>query len=136
MPYYREVLLSAWPSHLLSDVGAPAVKYDPAFLANLKQTEWGLYGRNARGLRRNQVENTRSLSRSANSMQAPKFLSEKARESVKSSGWNRPPETTAEQAPEPSSNRELESLKPDPPPMYTNVEIKYSKFGVDDFDFG
>jgi hypothetical protein len=27
-------------------------------------------------------------------------------------------------------------LKPEAPPMYRNLEIKYSKFGVDDFDFG
>lgn len=137
MPYYRDNLLSAWSSNLISSVGAPPVKYDPSFLATLKQTEWGLYGRNTRGLRRNQVEDTRSTSRPSNQMQAPKFLSEKARESAKSSPFNPPPETTAEQVlGEQSSNRELESLKPDAPPLYGNVEIKYSKFGVDDFDFG
>jgi PAB-dependent poly(A)-specific ribonuclease subunit 2 len=31
---------------------------------------------------------------------------------------------------------ELSSLKAEVPVMYRNVEIKYSKFGVDDFDFG
>jgi PAB-dependent poly(A)-specific ribonuclease subunit 2 len=137
MPYYREILASAWPTNLISDVGAPPVKYDPAFVAGLKQAEWGLYGRNQRGMRRNQAENTRSSSLSADALRPPKFLSEKAREFAKSSG----PDVAAEMgghshALEQASNRQLESLKPDAPAMYKNVEIKYSKFGVDDFDFG
>lgn len=72
--------------------------------------------------------------RSTGSLQAPKFLSEKARESAND--------------PEPAMERrisdvadaigatDLLSLKADVPVMYRNVEIKYSKFGVDDFDFG
>jgi PAB-dependent poly(A)-specific ribonuclease subunit 2 len=67
------------------------------------------------------------------SMQPPKFLSEKARESSYS-GTISDPKT--EQAPDSSSPTELESLKPEAPPLYRNLEIKYSKFGVDDFDFG
>ena len=134
MPYYREILLSAWPSNLISEVGAPPVKYDPAFLATLKQTEWGLYGRNTRGLRRNQVEDTRSANQSSNPLQAPKFLSEKARESAKASGLNQ--RFDVDQSTEMESTWELESLKPNAPVMYRNFEIKYSKFGVDDFDFG
>jgi PAB-dependent poly(A)-specific ribonuclease subunit 2 len=31
---------------------------------------------------------------------------------------------------------EIENKKSDFPMIYRNVEIKYSKFGVDDFDFG
>jgi PAB-dependent poly(A)-specific ribonuclease subunit 2 len=132
MPYYREQLFSAWPSDIISDVGAPPVQLDPPFLATLKQTEWGLYGRNTRGLRRNQVEDTRACMKP--SMQPPKFLSEKARESAMS--YSAPvPDPKTEQVPESSTN-ELESLKPEAPPIYRNLEIKYSKFGVDDFDFG
>ncbi|KAK4119549.1 hypothetical protein N657DRAFT_581467 [Parathielavia appendiculata] len=135
MPYYREQLFSAWPPDIISDVGAPPVQLDPAFLATLKQTEWGLYGRNTRGLRRNQVENTRTTIKP--SMQAPKFLSEKARESAMASSAGGAPDSKTEQAPDTSSSSsELESLKPEAPPMYRNLEIKYSKFGVDDFDFG
>jgi PAB-dependent poly(A)-specific ribonuclease subunit 2 len=136
MPYYRDTLLSAWPSNIISDVGAPPVKLDPAFYAGLKQTDWGLYGRNTRGLRRNQAEDTRSALKSSDTMQAPKFLSEKARESAKSSGPSPTPEANEERLSKPVSNRELESLKPDAHTMYKNFEIKYSKFGVDDFDFG
>ncbi|EAQ84938.1 hypothetical protein CHGG_08952 [Chaetomium globosum CBS 148.51] len=82
MPYYREQLFSAWPSDIISDIGAPPVQLDPSFLASLKQMEWGFYGRNSRGLRRNQVEDTRACMKP--SMQPPKFLSEKARESAMS----------------------------------------------------
>jgi PAB-dependent poly(A)-specific ribonuclease subunit 2 len=134
MPYYREQLFSAWPSDIISDVGAPPAQLDPAFLATLKQTEWGLYGRNTRGLRRNQVEHTRANMKQ--SMQPPKFLSEKARESAMSSSVVAAPDPKTEQVPDPSSPNELDSLKPEAPPMYRNLEIKYSKFGVDDFDFG
>ncbi|KAK4242788.1 ubiquitin carboxyl-terminal hydrolase-domain-containing protein [Achaetomium macrosporum] len=136
LPYYREPLFSAWPADIISDVGAPPVQLDPAFLSTLKQTEWGLYGRNTRGLRRNQVEDTRTTSKPSAGMQAPKFLSEKARETAMSSGAESASGSRTEQAPEPSSPNELESLKPEAPPMYRNLEIKYSKFGVDDFDFG
>jgi PAB-dependent poly(A)-specific ribonuclease subunit 2 len=132
MPYYREQLFSAWPTDLISDVGAPPPQLDPVFLATLKQTEWGLYGRNTRGLRRNQAEDTRAVGKASNSMRPPKFLSEKARESAMSPSLGPSAEITADS----SSNSELDSSKPEAPAMYRNLEIKYSKFGVDDFDFG
>ncbi|RFU79465.1 pab-dependent polya-specific ribonuclease subunit pan2 [Trichoderma arundinaceum] len=134
LPYYREVLASAWPE-LTSDIGAPPVKFDAQFLAGLKPTDFALYGRNTRGVRRNQFEDTRSVHKSANSgLKAPKFLSEKARDFAKSES-----STTGDKADElsnPFAEMEIESRKSDLPMMYRNVEIKYSKFGVDDFDFG
>ncbi|KAF7542629.1 hypothetical protein G7Z17_g11415 [Cylindrodendrum hubeiense] len=134
LPYYREVLASAWPD-LSSDVGAPPAKYDAQFLSGLKATEFGLYGRNSRGLRRNQLEDTRNVNKSVNSgLKAPKFLSEKARELATST-----PKASDDRADElgsPLADTEIESKKSEVPVMYRNVEIKYSKFGVDDFDFG
>jgi PAB-dependent poly(A)-specific ribonuclease subunit 2 len=134
MPYYREQLFSAWPADIISDVGAPPVQPDPAFLATLKQTEWGLYGRNTRGLRRNQVEDTRATIKP--SMRPPKFLSEKAREFAMSVGSASTSDSKTEQVLDVALPTELESLKPEAPILYRNLEIKYSKFGVDDFDFG
>ncbi|KAI5464781.1 ubiquitin carboxyl-terminal hydrolase-domain-containing protein [Mariannaea sp. PMI_226] len=134
MPYYREMLASAWPD-IAYDVGAPPIKYDAQFLAGLKATEFGLYGRNTRGLRRNQVEETRNLNKSVNSgLKAPKFLSEKARE-LATSTLNSS-DDKADELVSPLADMEIESKKSEVPVMYRNVEIKYSKFGVDDFDFG
>lgn len=110
------------------------MRFDPQFIASLKPTEFGLYGRNTRGLRRNQAEDTRNSHKSANSgLKAPKFLSEKARESAKSD-FNT--DDRHDDASSPVADNEVESKKSDVPVMYRNVEIKYSKFGVDDFDFG
>lgn len=134
LPFYRETLASAWPDQI-SDVGAPPVKFDAQFLASLKPTDFGLYGRNTRGLRRNQVEDMRHSHKSASSgLKAPKFLSEKARESATSDfvgvGLKN------EELTSPVAEHENGSKKSDVPVMYRTVEIKYSKFGVDDFDFG
>lgn len=134
MPYYREVLASAWPE-FVCDVGAPPVKYDTQFLGSLKATDFGLYGRNTRGLRRNQAEYTRDVEKNANAgLKAPKFLSEKARESAQSATPAR--DDKAEDLASPLGDMTVDSKKSEVPVMYRNVEIKYSKFGVDDFDFG
>jgi PAB-dependent poly(A)-specific ribonuclease subunit 2 len=133
VPYYRDVLASAWPN-TVTDVGAPPVKLDPQFTASLKATDFAMYGRNSRGLRRNQVEDTRNLNNSVNAgLKAPKFLSEKARESAKSDSVAG---DRSDDVASPLAGTEIESKKSDVPVMYRNVEIKYSKFGVDDFDFG
>jgi len=131
MPYYREQLLSAWPSHMIFEVGAPPAKVQQ--LPNWKITEWGSYGPNTGGLKRNQVVNTRAIEQASTSLQAPKFLSQKARESA-----NEDPSTERRisDVADAIGAVELLSLKAEVPVMYRNVEIKYSKFGVDDFDFG
>lgn len=43
MPYYRDVLLSAWPTHLTFEVGAPPAKIDVALLAKLKKADMGMF---------------------------------------------------------------------------------------------
>ncbi|KGQ07956.1 PAB-dependent poly(A)-specific ribonuclease subunit PAN2 [Beauveria bassiana D1-5] len=133
LPYYRDVLASAWPD-LVCDVGAPPPKVDPQAFSTLKATTFALYGRNTRNLRRNQFEDTRNLTKSVNAgLRTPKFLSEKARESAKSDSVG---DDRADELNNPLAEAEIESKKSEVPAMYGNVEIKYSKFGVDDFDFG
>ena len=132
MPFYRETLLSAWPPSI-SDVGAPPVRFDAKYLDSLQKWDIGSYGRNNRGIRRNQVEDTRASDKSSNMLQVPKFLSEKSRESANSGPA---PSIRDEEAHHLLAATELESLKADAPSMYRAVEIKFSRFGVDDFDFG
>lgn len=132
MPYYREQLLSAWPSHLVFEIGAPPSKIDPQLMQTLKNGPFGFSGPNPRKTRRNQVENTRISDKPMPTLQAPKFLSEMAREAADDSGAERKLSDVADYI----TAAERSSLKADVPVMYRNVEIKYSKFGVDDFDFG
>ena len=136
MPYYREQLLSSWPNHLVFGVGAPPPKIEAQTSSAFKPgdwTHWGAYGqKNPRKTRRNQVSDTRTTERSSASLQAPKFLSEKARESANDPVQERRISDVADAI----GATELSDLKAEVPVMYRNVEIKYSKFGVDDFDFG
>ncbi len=68
------------------------------------------------------------MEKATSSLQAPKFLSEKPTNDA--AGERRSSNSDIVGA------TELLSLKQDVPIEYENVEIKYSKFGVDDFDFG
>lgn len=135
MPYYREILLSAWPPGLISDVGAPPPKIDPLIIANLKRTEFGSYAPNPRNTRRNQVQDTRDQEVSNDPIAAPKFLSEKAREAASAQTEEKPIDDALDPL-DIAKDAALEGVtKKDVPVIYRNVEIKYSKFGVDDFDF-
>ncbi|KAI9743044.1 MAG: poly(A)-specific ribonuclease [Claussenomyces sp. TS43310] len=134
MPYYREQLLSAWPSHMIFEIGAPPVKLDTQFLASLMVMDGVQCTANPKIARRNQVLNTRLVDKTS-SIQAPKFLSEKARESANTPNQASMDRRISDVA-DALGAAELLSLKAEVPVMYRNVEIKYSKFGVDDFDFG
>ncbi|KAK2761711.1 poly(A)-specific ribonuclease [Arachnomyces sp. PD_36] len=131
MPYYHERLLSAWPSHLVFDIGNPPPQIDQSIIPYLRQAELGHYAPNPRKTRRYQVENTRSAATAEPALAAPKFLSEKARGQTLSK-----PGGSASDAAEALANATIKGDAEDDPLLkYSNVEIKYSKFGVDDFDF-
>lgn len=131
MPYYHERLFSAWPSHLVFEVGSPPAPIDQAIIPYLRPAELGLYAPNPRKTRRYQVENTRALASSEPALIAPKFLSEKAREQSKAKA-----DGTSSDAAEALANARINGESDDDPLLkYSNVEIKYSRFGVDDFDF-
>jgi PAB-dependent poly(A)-specific ribonuclease subunit 2 len=118
---------------MIFEVGAPPSKLEPQVLSSLKRADWFDFAPNTRNVRRNQVENTRTTEKTAASLQAPKFLSEKARESAnEAASIGRRISDVADAI----GATELSSLKAEVPVMYRNVDIKYSKFGVDDFDFG
>jgi PAB-dependent poly(A)-specific ribonuclease subunit 2 len=132
MPFYKEQLLSGWPSHMVFEVGAPPPKIDSAVLNSMTRTEVGFFTKNPRTKRRYQVEEKRHSDRGSDSLTAPKFLSEKARAAQSLSELDM---TTAETM-ETLTDMHLDDVtRKDVPAMYGNVEIKYSKFGVHDFDF-
>ncbi|KMQ44590.1 PAB-dependent poly(A)-specific ribonuclease subunit pan2 [Trichophyton rubrum] len=130
MPYYHDRLLSAWPSHLVFEVGSIPKQVDPAIIPYLHPSDMGQYAPNPRKTHRYQVENTRCQPTTETALAAPKFLSEKARAHTKSKSLgDKEPLDDLDGL---KINGEAEN---DPLLKYSNVEIKYSKFGVDDFDF-
>ncbi|KAF2744609.1 PAB-dependent poly(A)-specific ribonuclease-like protein subunit pan2 [Sporormia fimetaria CBS 119925] len=133
MPYYKEQLLSAWPSHMVFDVGAPPPKIDSAILSSMRSTgDTVSYAKNPKTKRRYQVEQTRYSDKTGDSLRAPKFLSEKSRAARSSSDSS----TKTAETMQALTDMHLDDVtRKEVPAMYGNVEIKYSKFGVDDFDF-
>ena len=134
MPYYSDRLLSAWPSHMTFDVGAPPIYPDPALASFLQPAELGHYGPhlNPHKLRRYQCQDTR-LDSTPSTITAPKFLSEKAKDSPESDPLAQADGAVAAMAGLLLNGRaqtEQERML-----KYSNVEIRYSRFGVDDFDF-
>lgn len=131
MPYYHDRLFSAWPSHLVFEVGSPPASIDQSMLPYIRPAELGHAYPNPRKNRRNQVENTRALANTEPALIAPKFLSEKARDQGKSKS-----EGSIADAAEALAGAKINGESDDDPLLkYSNVEIKYSRFGVDDFDF-
>lgn len=136
MPYYRETLLSALPNNSISDVGAPPPKVSQSDLIRMNKTPWGFAGPSrGQDVFRNQAEDTRSVVKGALAIRAPKFLSEKARDSAKSSLAEAIIEAQVDKAAHALGTTQLESVKAEVPALYQSVEIQFSKYGVDDFDF-
>ncbi|KAJ6095684.1 Peptidase C19 ubiquitin carboxyl-terminal hydrolase 2 [Penicillium sp. IBT 16267x] len=131
MPYYHDRLFSAWPSHLLFEIGSPPAPLDQSLLPYLRPAEVGHGAPNPRKTRRYQIENTRALATAEPALIAPKFLSEKARDHGKSKS-----DGSIADAAEALAGAKINGESDDDPLLkYSNVEIKYSRFGVDDFDF-
>ena len=135
MPYYREQLLSAWSNAEIYDVGRPPTKLDSTAVGNVPRhnhTEVGLWFPNSRKLRRNQLEKATLPKSNESRIAAPKFLSEKSR--AADQNCSGPTDTVHIQ--QALADATLTSgTKKEVPVMYRKVEIKYSRFGVDDFDF-
>jgi PAB-dependent poly(A)-specific ribonuclease subunit 2 len=119
MPYYTSELLSAWPTHMVFEVGHPTPRIDEKTLKGMARQDWYLYGRwNQPGRKRYQVDKVERAE------EAPRFRSQVEKE--RAMGDDEPEKVVGR----------FEGGEGGVPNYYKKVEIKYSRFGVEDFDFG
>lgn len=149
MPHYREALLSAWPSDQVFQIGQPQPKIDPDILRTANPFVVGQRAPNPRRRLRNEVDKSRLLHASNNDgtvIATPRFLSQRLRDEDEIDDIDADEEGRGDDAIAGGdggdgfgTNRtamgEGVTVTEKVPLMYRRVEIKYSKFGVDDFDF-
>lgn len=137
MPYYRSMLLSVWSNSLVHEVGAMPKQLDLNISTSLQKLagpiagEVGIFSRRTR---RNEIHTSRPARRGGGRLATPKFLSEKPRDHQTDYEMpRRLSEDVAKSLAELTVHDDNTSMVP---AWYQIVEIKYSKFGVEDFDFG
>lgn len=121
MPYYKEELLSSWsdPSFVF-ETGMPASPIATELLVDLKPTDFGGYA----GYSKTKVRNTAQKYISCEEMKkstssVPMFISERLRSGEVENLLDLFADTDDTMIPK----------------IYRKLEIKYSKFGINDFDF-
>ncbi|KAI9104701.1 ubiquitin carboxyl-terminal hydrolase-domain-containing protein [Phlyctochytrium arcticum] len=131
MPYYSEQLLSAWPYKMLFEPGQPPPRVPPEVLPNVKTIDFVGYAANPGTIRRN---TNVAIARKARKdrLDIPKFRSEQDREKLRRKAASKHSPQTHQL----EEDLAVLSLSRTIPKYYRQVEIKYSKFGVEDFDFG
>jgi PAB-dependent poly(A)-specific ribonuclease subunit 2 len=118
MPYYSSELLSAWPANLAYETGLPPQRFNEKLLTGMTAVRGYLVGPwHSNGNRRYQVQ------KSDSTVELPRFRSEKER-------------ALAGGIEQEQVVGRFEGGEHGVPNYYKQVEIKYSKFGVEDFDFG
>ncbi|TPX39823.1 hypothetical protein SeMB42_g03619 [Synchytrium endobioticum] len=143
LPYYTTPLLSVFPNTSIPAHQPPAF-IPPEILSSMKLIDFVGYARNPGAFKRNQ----RLKDTSKENLEVPKFRSEQERAQIRQKAATPTPADTnlrdATSSNNMSRNTNVEnnrdSLLPgnDPdkvPKVCRLVEIKYSKFGVEDFDF-
>jgi PAB-dependent poly(A)-specific ribonuclease subunit 2 len=133
MPHYSDPLLSAiWPAKYVIPVGIAPVTVDPEIIAQVKMIDFVGYAPNLfYGKRhRNQVPPEQAASAGKRNTtfrpNEPKFRSEKERDAMFR-------KFRSDSGAAGVDNQALSTLGM--PDYYRKVEIKYSRFGVEDFDF-
>lgn len=124
MPYYKEELLSSWSGpNFIFDMGMPSPEIDSEILASMKVKDFVGYSANKANRRRNLAQKYESLEHQRrSSLTIPKFISER-----KGKKQQEDEQTLLFDEDEGNSGKI--------PKAYRRLEIKYSKFGVNDFDF-
>lgn len=121
MPVYREKLLSHWPASMVFEVGMPPQRIDPDLDTRAKDRPFFTF-RNPRKTRRNQVEDSPYRARSSEPQNTQMFKSERNRGNALSGS-------------ESSKDTDIKGAPSSEKAKYAKREIKYSRFGVEDFDF-
>ncbi|TPX57736.1 hypothetical protein PhCBS80983_g03604 [Powellomyces hirtus] len=135
MPYYSTRLLSAWPEKMTFEVGQPAPKVPPEILSNVKMIDFVGYAPNPRTFRRNQNLAMAKKNRK-DTLDGPKFRSEQDREKWFGKKADSRQLTSGSATSTGMSSPTPRAAVSSTPKYYRRVEIKYSKFGIEDFDFG
>lgn len=121
LPYYTSPLLSVWSSHLRFPVGRVSPQIPQHIMEKIRMVDFVGYAPNPRTFKRNQVA-------SISQEEIPKFRSEQVRDKR---GRSNDAQKT-----EGFELTNQVSISSGIPNYYKKVEIQYSKFGIDDFDFG
>ncbi|KAI9255620.1 ubiquitin carboxyl-terminal hydrolase-domain-containing protein [Phascolomyces articulosus] len=135
LPYYTEPLLSNWPLYpSVFDASCPPPHIDDELLKNMKTVDFVGYAPNP-GIRRNQAP--RKKKPLQNKRNGPKFRSEQEREMLLSNKIldEQDAQQRAEHRPSVTELGAADPMALIMPSYYRRVEIQYSKFGVEDFDF-
>ncbi|TKA57450.1 hypothetical protein B0A53_00679 [Rhodotorula sp. CCFEE 5036] len=137
MPYYDTPLLSLLPTHMTAKHTAShrRVPIDPQVMTSAKTVDfvgYATYPPHLRSVGRRNQARTAGNSRTAGrvGVDAPMFRSERERAEAKRRRDHGEDQAKAEEEPE-----EEPSMDDKMPKYYRRVEIKYSRFGIEDFDF-
>jgi PAB-dependent poly(A)-specific ribonuclease subunit 2 len=128
MPYYQEQLLSAWPPKTIYLVGRKPQPIPSSILDNMKMSDFVGHAPNPGIQLRNQAPSLPKVK----IRDTPKFRSEQQKELY----FGKRKGSTAAMMMDHDSEKEVDLASGIVPKYYKRVEIKYSKFGVEDFDFG
>ncbi|RCH79702.1 poly(A)-specific ribonuclease, partial [Rhizopus stolonifer] len=136
MPYYTDPLLSLWPNNKIYEVGAQPTPIDEEIIRNMKTIDFVGYAPNPGNIHRNQRPRKKKVVTKKN---GPKFRSEQERELLQAHKVLVGDDGPRHLGRRSSSVGDIYSTDPaviNMPRYYQRVEIQYSRFGVDDFDFG
>lgn len=117
MPFYNTPLLSVWPPDLAFEIGRHPLLIPPQILKQVKMVDFVGYAPNPKTFKRNQIVSTSH----EDSDEQPKFRSEHKSKMNQEEAFELTNSVTIEEG---------------IPNYYLPVQIQYSKFGVEDFDFG
>lgn len=137
MPHYTTSLLSNIPyDHWLTKhtpLFTPRPPLDPDVISNLRLAEFGSYARNPGHIVRNQVSGAAgSRKNDHRKLDVPSFKSQKQRQRMMRSGAG---ERLEQQEADAKTEQREKDAADQVIKWYRKLHIKYSRFGIEDFDF-